>query len=99
MKRRAAKSMPRYDGSQAAKRRKLERDSTCNSQKESDSKELVDLGHATMTDLSGEDIIKLQEECQLLRTENSMLKEYADDFTKGSFCNDDAKVTFCSGLP
>ena len=49
----------------------------------------------TMTDTSGEDIVKLQESCQLWREENSLLKaSCGPSLTEESLQNDDAKVKF-----
>ena len=54
---------------------------------------------ATMTDTSGEDMVKLQEACQLCREENSLLKASCGaSLTKESLQNDDAKVKFYTGL-
>ena len=54
---------------------------------------------ATMTDISGEDIAKLQEACQLRREENSLLKaSCGSSLTNESLQNDDAKVKFYTGL-
>ena len=53
----------------------------------------------TMRDTLGEDIVKLQEACQLCREENSLLKASCGaSLTKESLQNDDAKVKFYTGL-
>ena len=53
----------------------------------------------TMTDTSGEDIVKLQEACQLWREENYLLQASCGlILTEESLQNDDAKVKFYTGL-
>ena len=55
-----------------------------------------DIGNGTcvrliMTDLSGEDILKLQDELQLLRSENCRLKNTSECLTEASFQENNAK--------
>ena len=52
-----------------------------------------------MTDLSGKDILKLQDELQLLQSENRRLKNSSEHLTKASFQENVAKVKFYTGLP
>ena len=52
-----------------------------------------------MTDLSGEDILKLQDELQLLRFENCRLKNATECVTEAGFQENDAKVKLYTGLP
>ena len=52
-----------------------------------------------MTALSGEDILKLQDELQLLRSENCRLKNTSECLTEASFQENNAKVKFYTGLP
>ena len=53
-----------------------------------------------MTDLSGEQIVHLQTECQLLRDENCRLRESSGCLlNEESLKNDNVKVKFYTGLP
>ena len=52
-----------------------------------------------MTDLSGEDILKLQDEVQLLRSESCRLKNSTECLTEAGVQENDAKVKFYTGLP
>ena len=93
--------MSRYQRSQAAKRRKIDAEpgSCCSTDEEESDSEIGAQECSTMTDLSGDDVLKLQDECQLLRAENHRLKDSADCLTEASFQNNDAKVKFYTGLP
>lgn len=60
----------------------------------------LQLSCSTMTDLSSEQIVRLQTECQLLRDENCCLKASSGCLlTEESLKHDDAKVKFYTGLP
>ena len=52
-----------------------------------------------MTEVSGEQIVNLQKECDLLRKENVRLKESSGWLDKEALRNDNSKVKFYSGLP
>ena len=52
-----------------------------------------------MTGLSSEDILKLQDELQLLRSESCRLKNSSECLTEASFQENDAKVKFYTDLP
>ena len=98
---RKAGDMSRYQRSQAAKRRKIDAEpgSSCSTDEEESDSEIGAQKCSTMTDLSGDDVLKLQDECQLLGAENHRLKDSADCLTEASFQNNDAKVKFYTGLP
>ena len=50
-------------------------------------------------DLLGEDILKLEDELQLLSSENCRLKNPSECLTEASFLENNAKVKFHTGLP
>ena len=52
-----------------------------------------------MTEVSGEQILNLQKECDLLREENLLLKASSGWLDKESFRNDNSKAKFQTGLP
>lgn len=55
---------------------------------------------STMTEVSGEQIVNLQTECQLLGEENCHLKESSGGCSnEESLENDNSKVKFYTGLP
>ena len=99
----AVEDQSKYRRSQAANRRKIcSEPGSSRSADEEDSERYIDncaCEHSIMTDLSGEDILKLQDELQLLRSENCHLKNSSECLTEGSFQENDAKVKFYTGLP
>ena len=93
----------RYRRSQAAKRRKIcAEPGSSRSADEEDSESNIGNGaceRSIMTDLSGKDILKLQDELQLLRSESCRLKNSSECLTEASFQENNAKVKFYTGLP
>ena len=89
----------RYQRSQATKRRKIgaEAHSCCRADEE-DSES--DIGNGAcdcsiMKDMSSEDILKLQDELQVLRSKNCRLTN-SECLTEATFQENDAKVEFCT---
>ena len=103
VKRKAVGDMSRYRRSQVAKRRKIcAEPGSSRSADEEDNESDTGSGaceHSIMTDLSGEDILKLQDEVQLLRSENCRLKNSTACLTEAGFQENNAKVKFYTGLP
>ena len=88
----------RYRRSQATKRRKIGAEAhSCHSADEEDSES--DIGNGVcecsiMTDLSGEDILKLQDELQVLRSKNCRLTKNSECLTEATFQEINAKFHF-----